>query len=385
MKILLLGEFSRLHNSLKEGLLALEHEVFILGTGDSFKKYPVDYSIHPKIFTEFWFFKKCNSLFYRLFKIDLQKTEKGIRFYLLLKSLHGFEHIQFINSDAIETHSKFGIYLLKKLFNQNKLATKSLLVCGDETPVIDFLLKKEFDYSILTPFFENPSLKEEFYYSLKYTQPNYRKQFEFVLKNCSSLIVSDFDYKLPMERMGFSPVFIPNPINTDKIQFSSLNISEKIVVFLGINRMNYVKKGIRFFEEALAIIQQKYAENVEIIIAEDLPYSEYIKTYERAHIVLDMVYAFDQGYNALEAMTKGKVVFSGASAEFEKHFNLTEKVVIDAVPNSKEIASDLEKLILNPNEIVEIGKRARAFVEKEHDYILIAKAYLGAWKNERNF
>ena len=41
-----------------------------------------------------------------------------------------------------------------------------------------------------------------------------------------------------------------------------------------------------------------------------------IKNYEQAHIILDQVYAFDQGYNALEAMAKGKVVFTGAEAIF---------------------------------------------------------------------
>ena len=45
MRILLLGEYSRLHNSLKEGLVQLGHEVIIVGDGDDFKDYPVDFSI----------------------------------------------------------------------------------------------------------------------------------------------------------------------------------------------------------------------------------------------------------------------------------------------------------------------------------------------------
>ena len=49
MKILLIGEYSRLHNSLKEGLESLNHEVTIVGTGDKFKNFPVDISIAPKI------------------------------------------------------------------------------------------------------------------------------------------------------------------------------------------------------------------------------------------------------------------------------------------------------------------------------------------------
>ena len=47
MKILLIGEYSRLHNSLKEGLQKLGNEVTILGFKDGFKDFPVDF---PAIF-----------------------------------------------------------------------------------------------------------------------------------------------------------------------------------------------------------------------------------------------------------------------------------------------------------------------------------------------
>ncbi|MEY2922393.1 MAG: hypothetical protein RL108_1015, partial [Bacteroidota bacterium] len=42
MKILLLGEFSGLHNNLKDGLIDLGHEVVIASAQDGFKKIPVD-------------------------------------------------------------------------------------------------------------------------------------------------------------------------------------------------------------------------------------------------------------------------------------------------------------------------------------------------------
>lgn len=381
MKIVLLGEYSRLHNSLKEGLELLGHEVKIIGTGDDFKKYDVNFSLHPKFFKQNWLPRKIKNAVFRLTKIDLEKTEKGIRFYFFLPKLKGFDHIQLINSDAVETHPEFEIWLFKKLFKNNLRATKSLLVCGDETPVIDYLLKQEFEYSILTPFLENKSLEKEFRFSLKYTHKNYRKLFHWVHKNTQSLLVSDMDYKLPMEKMGFDFEFIPNPINLTKISKIDLEITDKIVIFLGINRMNYIKKGIVFFEEALEIIKNKYPEKVEIIVTEDVPYSEYIKSYNQAHILLDMVYAFDQGYNALEAMAKGKVVFTGASEDFEKEFHLTEKVALNALPDSKKIAMELSKLIENPEEIIAIGKRARQFVEREHHYEIIAKKYLSAWNS----
>ena len=148
---------------------------------------------------------------------------------------------------------------------------------------------------------------------------------------------------------------------------------------MGINRGSYIKKGIPFFEKALTIIKEKYNSKVEIIVTENIPYNQYISLYNKAHILLDQVYAYDQGYNALEAMAKGKVVFTGAENEFTKHYNLTERVAINALPDVDFLVNELSFLIENPEELIAVGKRARAFIEKEHNYIKIAKKYLKVW------
>ena len=78
-------------------------------------------------------------------------------------------------------------------------------------------------------------------------------------------------------------------------------------------------------------------------------------------------------------MAKGKVVFTGAEKEFTEHYNLKEKVCINAIPDIDYLVMKLSFLIENPNEIIAIGKRARAFIEKEHDYLRIANKYLETW------
>lgn len=379
MKILLVGEFSRLHNSLKEGLIALNKEVHILGTGDDFKEFPVDFSVAPKFILSSSLIKFINKVFFRFFKSDLQLLEKGIRFYFLLPKLKNYDVVQLINSDAIETYPFASRYLLRKLFNQNKKI--SLLICGEDTPIIEYLLKNEMKYSILSPLFADEKLKKSYNYSLKYIQPNYRKTFDFIKEKTSSIITSDLDYKIPMEKMGYDSQFIPNPINTNKITYEPLKIEDKIIIFLGINESSSVKKGSVFFEKALEIIKQKYHNQVEIIVTRSIPYQQYIEAYDKAHILLDQIYGYDQGYNALEAMSKGKVVFTGAENEFYKEYNLTEKVAINALPDVDYLVNELSFLIENPNEIIAIGKRARIFVEKEHHYIKITEKYLEAWKN----
>jgi len=381
MKILLVGEYSRLHNSLKEGLTLLSHEVSVVATGDKFKKFPVDFSIYAKICNEN---KMANFLFRGIRKVtgfDFEKIEKAVRFYLLLPKFKTYQQVQIINSDALETYPILAQFLYKKLFKNIK--NSSLLICGDETPIVDYLLKNELKYSILTPYIENRALQNEFQFSLKFIKNNYRATFNWLTENVQSLITSDLDYQIPMQKMGFKTTFIPNPINTDKIAFIELDATAKIVIFLGINRMSYIKKGIHFFEKALEIIRKQFGDKVEIIVTENIPYTEYISIYNKAHIVLDQVFAYDQGYNALEAMAKGKVVFTGAETEFLNHYSLKDdEVCVNALPNEHELAKKLSFLIENPEIISKISKNARNFIEKEHHYQMIATKYLTCWEGK---
>jgi len=379
MKILLLGEYSRLHNSLKEGLVTLGHEVSIVGCGDKFKQFPVDYSIYAQICND----NKIANLLYRgirkVIGLDFEKIEKAIRFYLLIPKLNDYHHVQLINSDALETYPILSRFLYKKLFKN--IQSRSLLICGDETPIVDYLIKKEFKYSVLTPYFEDNSIEKEFQFPLKYRKNSYRKTFDWLKENCQNLITSDLDYEIPMRKMGFQTTFIPNPINTDTIAFQKTENTGEIVIFLGINRLSYTKKGIIYFEKALEIIQEKHADKIEIIVTENLPYKEYISKYNKAHILLDQVFAYDQGYNALEAMAKGKVVFTGAETEFLNQYQLQEdEVCINALPDENEIAAKLSYLIEHPEKMIKISKNARNFIEKEHNYIVIAKKYLACWE-----
>ena len=51
MKILLIGEYSNLHNSLKKGLIDLGHEVTLVSFGDGFKDFSSDIRLSRKKFT----------------------------------------------------------------------------------------------------------------------------------------------------------------------------------------------------------------------------------------------------------------------------------------------------------------------------------------------
>ena len=112
-----------------------------------------------------------------------------------------------------------------------------------------------------------------------------------------------------------------------------------------------------------------------------MPYETYIKAYKNCHILLDQVLCYDQGYNALEAMAQGKVVFAGGSEVYLAAHGLTVIPVIDAQPNVYYLVNQLEKLIDNPHEILAIGLKARNHVLTYHHYKNIAKQYLSLYNS----
>ncbi|HLW15574.1 MAG TPA: glycosyltransferase [Flavobacteriaceae bacterium] len=379
MKILLVGEYSRLHNSLKEGLQALGHEVQIIGTGDFFKDFPVDMRLKRRFDTGLA--KKIKVGIYKLFKIDISSRALLQQFFSFEDSLKAYDIVQLINESSLgmqPAEEIKAIDFLKK-YNENIF----MLSCGTDYTSVSYAMDKKIRYSIFTPLLEN-RIPERFYIgALRFLKPEYKKLHQYLYKEIiQGVIASDMDYHIPLENNSKYLGLIPNPINTEKLAFQPIEISNKVVIFMGINRNNFLKKGIDFFEKALVQIQKEFSDKVEVVTAENLPYDVYIKQYDRAHILLDQVYSFDQGFNALEAMAKGKVVFTGAEREWEELYNYKEdEVCINALPDVDYLVNKLRWLINNPQEIKRIGSNARTYVEKDHDYIKVAKTYLDTWQS----
>ena len=377
MKILLIGEYSRLHNSLKEGLEKNGHKVTLVGSGDGFKNYPVDIKLDSYYFN-LKLLKPIAKLFDKLFKISLNEIEIYFRAKKIINDLKNYDVVQLINENAFKTLPSLEISLIKKLKKNNKKLF--LLSCGVDKKSVEYALNEKFRYSILSPYLKNPNLKKSYRYILKYTSKNYIKLYEYLKENVNGIISSDIDYHIPYLNEKKYLGLIPNPINVDKIKYKKIEINDKIKILHAVNSKNYLKKGNIFFDKALNFIKEKYKDKVEIINTVDLSYVDHIESVENSHIVLDQVYAYDQGYNALEAMALGKVVFTGAEKEWLEMYNIKENsVAINALPDHKKIIKKLEWLIENPKYILEISNNARVFIENNHNYISIARQYDIIW------
>jgi len=376
MKILLIGEYNKSHYCLKDGLSKLGHQVLVVGLTDGFKKVHVDVEI--KDYFDTWLLLKLKNAFKKIFRIDLHSISVWLQINKLKKQLSGYDIVQFINESSFNCNPKTEIKIFNLIKKQNK--NLFLLSCGDDFISNTYNLNEK-RYSILTPYIEGRITKKENHYSLKYLTKPYQKLHQHIFTHIKGVIASDLDYHLPLLNHPKYLGMIPNPINIDALPYTIPNLEDKIIIFHGINNDNYYKKGNDIFEAALQIIAKKYGSNVEIITTRSLPYQKYIEIYNRCHILLDQVFAYDQGFNALEAMAKGKVVFTGAEQEWLDYYHLQEDTVaINALPNAEAIAQKLSWLIENPNEILKISKNARAFIEQHHHYINSAQLYLDKWQ-----
>lgn len=379
MKILLVGEYSRLHNSLKEGLQALGHEVTLVSTGDKFKKYPSDVLLTRKFDTGLS--KKFKVGIYKLFGEDITSYFLRKEFFSHKEKFKNFDVVQLINESSFSMAAKEEKKIISFLRKNNKKLF--LLSCGSDYSSIKFAYEKKLRYSTLTPLFEGKAPEKDFASALKYLSPDFKALHKYIFEIMDGVITTDMDYHIPLKGQNKYLGLIANPINTALLKPLPLAIDGKIVIFHGINRPNYFKKGNDYFEAVLSRIQQKYASKVEIITVESLPYSEYISAYNSAHILLDQVLSYDQGYNALEAMAKGKVVFTGAETEWLDYYNVKEdEICINALPDVDYLFGKLEELILNPQKLIRISNNARKFIETEHDYVSVAKKYLATWDKD---
>lgn len=376
MKILLIGEYSRMHNSLKEGLQKLGHEVTILGFKDGFKDYPVDFPLEKK--WDSGFKKKIKLAILLLTGFDLSSYFTYRQFRKNRNRFKDFDVVQLINENSFFCDYKYEKKILKYIFKNNKKVF--LLSAGDDYMYVKYNFEHPENPSIVQPYLAGKIADAAFSNVLKFRTKSFEKLHQFIYENIQGVIATDIDYHIPAQNHPKYLGLIPSPMNLDKFPKNELEINDRIVIFHGINRESYFKKGNDFFEKALEIIKQKYDDKIDVFVTENVPYNDYINRYNQSHILLDQLYGHDQGSNGLEAMAKGKVVFTNASKIFEKHYNLTEKVAINGLPDVDYLVNELSFLIENPDEIKAIGKRARSFIEKEHDYLKIAEKFVTLWQ-----
>ena len=170
MNILLVGEYSRLHNSLKEGLVKLGHNVTILASGDGFKNYPVDIKVTNAYNNGLRLILK--KIINKLTKFDI--SQQHIKKQIINQDmLEGFDIVQLINESPFLTTPETEIEIFDFLKAHNNKVF--LLSCGLDFTSVKYVFDEKLKYSILTPYFDKKISKKDFYSALKYLESPFNK------------------------------------------------------------------------------------------------------------------------------------------------------------------------------------------------------------------
>ena len=352
MKILLVGEFSGLHQNLKYGLQELGCDVTVAAYMDGFKKIPADINLDSN--------RKG------LFRL----IEKFCKPIINLRKLGGYDVVQFISANYFWDRFKYNEFIYKKLIRNN--AKSFFLAAGCDS----FFWKYGPERLKYSPFEE--TLKYDYKSEKSFHQKQSRLKWnEWIANRVDGIIPIMYEYQQAYSHVENIRQCIPLPINADKIPYTDNIPSGKIKIFHGLNRYGF--KGTRYVEEAFDILKKKYPNDLELVIRGNMPLHEYLNVMSDSNVVIDQVLSHSCGMNGLFALAMGKVVLGGAEPESFVALDVKPSPVINLKPDTKHIVSTIENLLERRSEIQDLGRKSRLYVEDIHNHIKIADKYIKTW------
>ena len=360
MKILLLGEYSNVHNTLAMGLRALGHEVTVASDGDSWKNYPRDIDLRRDLTSR----TGRISFLWRLFKA--------------LPKMRGYDIVQLINPIFLELKAERLMPFYRYLRRHNKKILMGAFgmdyywasVNTDIRPLrySDFNFGDQPRTDI-----EAQRFRDEWIGTPK------EKLCRQIALDCDAIPAGLYEYwatynEIPQLREKMR--FIPFPIRMPEIYRTSF-YGGPLKLFVGISRGRNAYKGTDIMLDAARQLEEKYPEKLEIKVVEGVPFSEYTRILDGSDAILDQLYSYTPSMNSLLAMSKGIIVIGGG--EPENYEILGEKdlrPIINVRPDFQSVYDELEQLILHPERISDLKKQSVEYVRRHHDYLKVAEQYI---------
>ncbi len=364
MRVLLLGEYSNVHWTLAEGLRSLGHDVVVASDGDGWKGYPRD--------------------------VDLRRTSLSatgalryaFRLMQAFPRFRGFDVVQLINpvflSFKAERIYPFFRYLRRHnrsvflgAFGMDHYWVKAGTDCRTFR-YSDFNLGPELRCNADNDTWERDWLRG----------PKGRLNIR-VARACNGIVAGLYEYYASyVAEYADKLRFIPFPIRTDRARFVERGRGPKLRFFIGIQRSRSVYKGTDIMLRALQKTVERYPDACEMVSVESVPFDEYVRLLDGSDVLLDQLYSYTPAMNALEAMAHGMVVVGGGEPEnYELLGEQTLRPIVNVRPDEDDVCRRLAWLVEHRDEVPRLSRESRLYVERHHDYRLVARAYLDFWRS----
>lgn len=364
MRVLLLGEYSNVHWTLAEGLRSLGHDVVVASDGDGWKGYPRD--------------------------VDLRRTSLSatgalryaFRLMQAFPRFRGFDVVQLINPVFLSFKAERIYPFFRYLRRHNRsvfLGAYGMdhywVKAGTDCRTFrysDFNLGPELRCNADNDTWERDWLRG----------PKGRLNIR-VARACNGIVAGLYEYYASyVVEYADKLRFIPFPIRTDRARFVERGRGPKLRFFIGIQRSRSVYKGTDVMLRALQRTVERYPDACEMVRVESVPFDEYVRLLAGSDVLLDQLYSYTPAMNALEAMAHGLVVVGGGEPEnYELLSEQTLRPIVNVRPDEDDVCRRLAWLVEHRDEVPRLSRESRLYVERHHDYRLVARAYLDFWRS----
>lgn len=366
MRILLIGEYSNVHWTLAEGLRALGHEVCVVSNGDFWKNYRRNISLVRNETSRF----------------------AGVKYllqaYALLPRLRNYDVVQLINPMFLELKAE----RIAPFYNRLKKQNKKIFLCayGIDAYWVDYCTRTPYPFRYSDFNIGDRPIDNDYVRSQRLDWQNTPKQRlnHIIANECNGIIAGMYEYHTAYSAAHSNKLcYIPFPITANETATPNYRQGEKVRFFIGIQKSRNIYKGTDIMLRALEQIAAAYPERCEVLKAENVPFDEYTKLIENCHVLLDQLYGYSPGMNALLALSKGKIVVGGAEEECYRILGEESlRPMVNVVPDEKDVYRKLEYLVLHSEDIARLQAESIEFVRRHHDAVKVAQQYLDFWESK---
>ncbi|MDO4171104.1 MAG: glycosyltransferase family 1 protein [Prevotellaceae bacterium] len=366
MRILLLGEYSGVHSTLSEALRDLGHKVTVASNGDFWKDYPRDIDLARRGTVDF-----------------LWKVMRA------LPRMRGYDVVQLINPMFMEMKAERLVPIYHYLRKYNGKVVLSVLGADYYYPYINRNMKpmRYSDYN------NGDEERHSAYTDAEYADwigTAKGRLCRRIAADCDAIIAGTYEYWLPYnltDDRGRDGRPLRDKLHLVPFPFKPVDAvapvpSERLRVFIGISKARSEFKGTDIMLKAAQDVMAKYPDHMELNVVTGVPYSEYQHTMDNSDVVLDQLYSYGPGMNALLSLSKGIITFTGGEPE---HYDIMGerqcRPIVNVRPCYESVYGQLERLVLHPENIMAMKRASRDYVLRNYEYHRVAERYIEIYKS----
>lgn len=389
MKILLIGEASFLHNTLKKGLVERGHRVTTMSDGNGWHDAPRD--------------------------IDLRRDGRwgklgGLRvvWQLLrhLPQLCGNDVVQIHNYQFVPLMYRWNTLLLRFLKLTNRRVVKGCF--GDDPQIFRRQAQGVPAYSdtFWSGQLQNAELHRDriaevvehgaeaswrktthmadalvaclYEYWLDYNEPPYAAKLHYIPlpMECEEM-VRWCDGEM-VKCLGNDTLSPSHPNDSQLPTNLTTSPPHPLTILIGLQPKRDFMKGAMKIAMFVEEVARRHPGKVQIKYVEGVPYDEYMHLLAEADVLVDQLYSYTPSMNSLAAMARGTVVIGGGEEEYYEFIGEdTLRPIINVrpdVPDEENIAA-IERALFTDETLERMAQESIQFVHKYHDYRHVAEQY----------